>query len=316
MNKWKQKAVLVTLLLSFILSCNMVFAAEPSAGVSILKYDRPAGLQALPRNFRTAQSPFKELTQEQVIPSRAGLENLRLSGSSYFSENEFREMLKQLPKTDLMILDLRAESHGYLNENGVSWYTAYKAANRGLSAKQVDLLEKEALSAVVHKMVPVAILQEDKSIASQNPLQVDQVMTEKEFIEAQGVKYYRIPVADYDAPSDANVDQFLKFYKKLPANTWIHAHCEAGEGRTTTFMSMLDMLHNAKNISYDEIMTRQVLLGGQDLRSATSKDPVKKEGYSRRAQFTEHFYNYVKANPELTKSWSQWVKEQGYSNMK
>jgi hypothetical protein len=312
MHKWEQKTVIFTMILSVVVSCSSVFAAEPPIGVSILKYDRPAGMNALPRNFRTAQSEFKKMPTNQVMTSREGLENLRLSGSSYFSKNEFREMLKQLPKNDLVILDLRAESHGYINEIGVSWYTAYKAVNRGMSAKQIGAVEMEALNAVLHKTIPVAILNDDKSIASKDALYADQVMTEKEFVESQGVRYYRIPVADYDAPSDANIDRFLKFYRKLAANTWIHIHCEAGEGRTTTFMSMIDMLHNAENLSYDEIMTRQVLLGGQDLRSATAKDPVKKEGYLRRALFTKHFYDYVKANPELVKSWNQWAKEHKY----
>ncbi len=312
MYKWKQKTVLFTMILSFITSCSIVFAAEPPVGISILKYDRPAGTNDLPRNFRTAQSEFKKTSKGQTMPSREGLENLRLSGSSYFSKNEFREMLKQLPKHDLVILDLRAESHGYINDNGVSWYTAYKAANRGMSAKKIEAVEMEALNAVLHKTVPVATLNDDKSIASEDALYIEQVMTEKEFVESQSVNYYRIPVADYDAPSDANIDRFLNFYRKLGTNTWIHTHCEAGEGRTTTFMSMIDMLHNVDKLSYDEIMIRQVLLGGQDLRSATSKDPVKKEGYLRRALFTKHFYDYVKANPDFAKPWSQWAQEQGY----
>ena len=89
-----------------------------------------------------------------------------------------------------------------------------------------------------------------------------------------------------------------------PLHGGIHAH----------HAHMIDMLHNAGKLSYDEIMTRQVLLGGQDLRTSTSKDPVKKEGYVRRALFLQHFYSYAKANPTMEKSWSEWVKEQGYAS--
>ena len=102
--------------------------------------------------------------------------------------------------------------------------------------------------------------------------------------------------------------------KSIPKNAWIHVHCEAGVGRTTIFLSLMDMIKNADKLSYDDIMTREVLLGGQDVRKSaeTTKDAYKKGNYPKRALFTRHFYEYVKANPQLKKTYTQWTKENGF----
>ena len=305
--------VMVTAL---VMMCTAAFAAEPAEGVQILKFDRPAGVSNMPANFRTCQSDFKRVHGD-VYPSREGLENLRDSGSSYFSKNEFKNLLKKIPadKQDIIILDLRNESHGYINEHGVSWYSRYKTMNKGLNAKQVNVREHKLLNqAKKDGTVDIAMQAKDKSVSFFAPINVESVMTEKEFVESQGVKYYRIPIMDYSAPTKANIDQFVAFYKSLPENAWIHTHCEAGVGRTTITLSMIDMIHNAGKLSYDEIMTREVLLGGQDVRksAATTKDAYKKENYPKRAMFTQHFYDYAKAHPQLDITWSQWCEQQGY----
>lgn len=42
--------------------------------------------------------------------------------------------------------------------------------------------------------------------------------------------------------SPENIDEFIKLYKSLPKDAWLHFHCEAGKGRTTTFLAMYDMM--------------------------------------------------------------------------
>ena len=108
------------------------------------------------------------------------------------------------------------------------------------------MIKNELLNnALNNKNVDIAIQNKDKSVKAFINEKVDSVMTEKEFVESQGIKYHRIPVMDYSAPTVQNVDDFLSFYKSLPKNAWIHAHCEAGVGRTTMFLSMIDMINNA-----------------------------------------------------------------------
>ena len=315
-SKWGVRiAVLVS---AIMLCCSLAFAAEPAEGVQILKFDRPAGVASMPATFRTAQSDFKR-AKNDVYPSRTGLDDLRLSGSSFFSKNEFKKLLTALPaeKKDLVVLDLRNESHGYINDHAVSWYSRYKTFNKGLDAAAVDGREHALLNAAkAAGTVEVAMQAKDKSVVFTAPIKVISVMTEKEFVESMGAKYYRIPIMDYSAPTRANIDQFVKFYKSLPKTAWIHAHCEAGVGRTLMTLAMVDMLHNADKLSYDQIMDRQVLLGGEDVRksAATAKDPYKKLNYPKRAAFTKHFYDFAKAHPQLDITWTQWCEQQGYED--
>jgi len=69
-------------------------------------------------------------------------------------------------------------------------------------------------------------------------------------------------------------------------------------------MSMYDMMHNAKNVSFEDIMKRQTLIGGSDLLNVDDKDKSE-----TRLDFTKKFYNYCKENQDgFQTSWSQWLK--------
>ena len=305
------KNLIFTILLTLVLLLQaslLALAAEPAPGVLILKVDRD-DLSQLPKDFRTPSDAFKQATADGQIPSRVGMDKLKISGSSYFSQLEFTKMLTKLPVNHVVVLDLRLESHGYLDGTGVSWYSAYKRANWGKSDAELDKIEKNLLNSTLAGPVEVARLAADKSIASKAELNVAHALTEGELATLLGVKYTRIHVADYTKPSDQNVDQFLSFYQALPKDAWLHLHCEAGEGRTTVFMAMVDMLHNAKRVSYDDIMSRQWLIGGQDIRIATSSDALKKVGYADRAAFTKHFYDYVIHRPNKSMTWTEWAKQ-------
>lgn len=309
----------ILLVILLILCCNMVSAAEPPEGVQVLKFDRIAGTANMPNEYRAASKGKYKRAPNDIYPSQEGLKDLRISGSSFFSKNEFNELLKKIPASpqNIVILDLRNESHGYINDHAVSWYSRYKTFNKGLTAQQVDVRERGLLEAVKEAGVAdIAVQAKDKGVVFKASVKVDSVMTEKEFVESMGVKYFRIPIMDYSAPTRDNIDRFVEFYKNLPEQTWIHAHCEAGVGRTTITLSMVDMLHNAGKLSYDEIMTRQVLMGGQDVRKSAEKatDPYKKANYPKRAEFTRRFYDYAKAHPQLDISWSQWCDQQGYAD--
>jgi len=300
--------ILLVMVILLVQTSLIALAAEPEPGVSILKVDRDNVLQ-LPKDFRTGNDAFKQSIKEGEMPTRLGMDTLNLSGSSFFSQLEFAKMLTKLPVDRLVVLDLRLEPHGYLDGMGVSWYSAYKRANWGKSSDELDIIESNLLSSTLSGPVEVAQLDSEKSITSTTELNVRNALTEGELAALFGVKYFHIHVADYTKPTDENVDEFLNFYKTLPENAWLHVHCEAGEGRTTVFMSMVDMLHNAKQVSYDDIMSRQWLIGGQDIRISTSSDPLKKVGYAERAAFTKHFYEYVRQRPTDSMTWTEWARQ-------
>ena len=182
------KARIGVLVSALMLACSMAIAAEPDEGVQVLKFDRPANVASMPENFRTNQSDFKRVHGD-VYPTREGLEELNDSGSSVFSKNEFQSLLKQIPadKKDIVVVDLRDESHGYINGHAVSWYSRYKTFNKGLSAEQV-MEREEALLKAAQKAgtVEVAMQAKDKSNSFVAPIQVQSDMTDKEHVQTAG----------------------------------------------------------------------------------------------------------------------------------
>ncbi|MFU2207497.1 hypothetical protein [Solidesulfovibrio sp. C21] len=71
-----------SLLLALVLACAApVWAARDASG-PVLSLDAPAG-KILPRHFRTCVFPFRQ--EAGPVPSRAGLDGLRIFGSAEFS---------------------------------------------------------------------------------------------------------------------------------------------------------------------------------------------------------------------------------------
>jgi protein-tyrosine phosphatase len=120
------------------------------------------------------------------------------------------------------------------------------------------------------------------------------VETEGELAARLGMRYKRIPLTDRSAPADENIDDFVAFYKSLPANAWLHFHCHAGHGRTTTFAVFYDILSNP-DVALEDIVARQYALGGANLFASSKKDNWKGREMRKRAQQIRKFYAYVQA---------------------
>ena len=66
---------------------------------------------------------------------------------------------------------------------------------------------------------------------------------------------------------------FINFVKSLPKESLrLHFHCAAGEGRSTTFLVMYDMMRNSTKVKLQDIFLRQYLLGGINFLNETSND--------------------------------------------
>lgn len=318
-------------LLSLVMACLLlvqvgVAAAEESKADVVkptalaLKIDRE-DIDQLPRNFRTGNDAFVGTTRTGIMPSRQGMDKLHASASSIFSEKEFEQVLKHVPVAPdkFYVIDLRGESHGYLNGTAVSWFAANNWGNDGRSLDIVTKLEKEQLAqAAAESPVQVYRFDDDKNVLL-DPVTVNVVKarTEKQMVTAHGAHYFRLALSDHFRPDDPDVDTFLQFYKQLPKDAWLHYHCFAGMGRTTIYMVMHDILKNAQNVSFEDIIQRQALIGIVDL----SEIPDKKKnwgrkGYIERYQFVKHFYDYVHANPDLRLTWSDWASKHGYETYK
>jgi hypothetical protein len=135
--------------------------------------------------------------------------------------------------------------------------------------------------------------------------------SEKELSEEFGFQYYDYEIRRQDVPPPAMVDQFIEFIHQLPKNAWLHIHCDGGKGRTTTFMIMVDILKNGRDLSIEDIVKRHYQLGGVDLfdTAVWVKGTYTKEQLEARKNFVIQFHQYVNDHEGYgKKTWSDWLR--------
>jgi len=267
---------------------------------------------ALPRNFRTTNDPLKENKGE--TPSTTGLSDLRASGSGEFTPESLKLVLTRT-RGPVTVFDLRQETHVFVNDMPVSWYASHDWANVGRS--QEDIERDEA--ARVQSFKPGSeidvrpghpVKHGNSSSVTPQRVTVERASTERDVAEGAGAHYVRITVTDHARPLDQEVDRFVLAVRALPENAWAHFHCEAGLGRTTTFMVLYDMLRNANRVSLDNIVGRQKILSkGYDVLQSADAENWKAPYTADRAAFVREFYDYARANPNgRPQLWSEWLK--------
>ena len=241
--------------------------------------------------------------------SLEGLSTLKTSGSHQYDETQLQNIITRVDPNDFVIhfVDLRQESHVFINGIPVSWYADDDWANVGRSLAWIEEDETLHLVRMVAARsitVGTVVKGKDGQVSMKDPVNVDvkDATTEMGLAHQLGIDYIRIPVSDHCRPTDDMVDRFVTFVHGLPANAWLHFHCHGGDGRTTTFMALYDMIRNAQNISLDDTVARQSLIGQYHLFSGKS------EVETLRAAFITAFYSYVKEGGYATMSWTEWVK--------
>ncbi len=266
-----------------------------------------------PRNFRMSSDDWS-IAPDDDSPTRAGLESLRISGSAQPTAEVFAKLYSILseaaPGAPIYIVDLRQESHGFADGLPVSWYEEMNQANEGKTIAEAACDETSRLSELVGNTT--TFTPEGKSDSKRFDavtITPQNVMTEKETAEAAGFRYTRFYVTDRKYPDTETVEAFLNFVESLPDNAWVHFHCHAGHGRTTSFMAMYDIIRNPE-IPVDEIIKRQYLLGGSDL-TALKNNARKNEWSARRLELLQNFSRYIRAKHtgETTLSWSEWIEK-------
>ena len=271
---------------------------------------------AEPRNFRMASDNWR-VEPEDEPPTREGLDNLRISGSAQCTAAGFASLYTKLsaaaaaPGAPIYDVDLRQESHGFADGLPVSWHKKGNLANEGKTPEEVALDEEERLagiSGVATTFVPRG--KTDKGRVEAVTFAPENVQTEKEVVEALGFRYVRFYVTDRTQPDTETIEAFLDFVDSLPGDDWLHFHCRAGHGRTTTFMAMYDMIRNP-GIPAETIIERQHLIGGADL-TAMKDEEWKNERIVQRLETLKLFSEYVRARHagETTLRWGEWIEEE------
>jgi hypothetical protein len=278
----------------------VVFAIFSTAQASIVD-DMLPGSEERGQSSRIQNISASDLTHfkgDLVAPTFRTIKELSMSGSQQYTIDFLREKImpkiveeSDIPLKNVIFVDLREEPHFMFGCNAtVSIEGAGADYYRGLSIGEVMATEQ--------------------SFTERFP----KYLTEKECVEYLGARYHRIAVTDINRPEDSDVDEFVKFFKKLKKKEkrkgekhWLHFHCLAGQGRTTTFMSMSEMLQTSGPYmqSFKGILDNQHKVGGADLLNMWYAP-----SHVGWVNFLENFYEYAKDKKNGYRSgalWSEWV---------
>jgi len=285
----------------------------PDANSPVVIWDTdPSAKETLPRNFRTTDDSLKTTPKPSLS---TGLVDLRASGGGEFTADGLKLLLART-RGPVTIFDLRQETHVFVNGLPISWFATNDWANVGRTHPAIEADEAARVQSLkLGSEITVTGGDIKKSgAASSAPahLIVRDAKTERDLIKANNAAYVRLTVTDHARPLDEEVDRFILAVRVLPENGWAHFHCEAGRGRTTTFMVLYDMLRNATHISLEDIVQRQKLLGHDYDVLQPAEDGGWKTPYTEdRAALVRAFYKYAQGNPGgRPQLWSEWLKLQ------
>ncbi len=271
----------------------------------------PKLAKSLPRNFRTTDDSIK--ANKGQIPAETGLADLHASGSGEFAADGLKLLLART-RGAVIVFDLRQETHIFVNGLPISWFATHDWANVGRTHDEIEADEAARVKSLKagSKIVVnpgAAIKKPGATSSAPENVTVEHASMEREVVEANRAAYVRLTVTDHARPLDEEVDRFILAVRTMPENGWAHFHCEAGRGRTTTFMVLYDMLRNANRVSLEDIVRRQQLLGyDYDVLRPADPGSWKAPYTDDRIAFVRAFYRYAHANPGgQPQLWSEWL---------
>jgi len=226
-----------------------------------LIYDVHLGKEAESKHFRSGES--------RKLPDH----RYRASGSHQLNFTEFASVLSRVvdkhdPST-IYLVDLREEPHGFFDllrgtnrRRGVavSWYADNDFGNVGQPFSWI-VADEGCRLAVAMKVRNAQVFSiqfdcsDNRAQDRMMPTGYEEILVDNAYSEAEmvaqrlkfgdaTVEYHRIPVTDHCAPSDAALNELRKLRDKASRDpkSWVHFHCHGGDGRTTTFLALYDML--------------------------------------------------------------------------
>ena len=269
----------------------------------------------LPDNFRTCRNEFKRRSpipgyDPDFVPTRQGLDELKVSASSDFSAGELDAAIAEIRKYHdgpITVVDLRKETHGLLNGNHVSRFGKQNWDNIGLSREEIIAAEQEIIHGTVGKQVEVG---STRPGARMTPLDVTSAQTEAELCASRGIGYFRLTVLDHCFSDPRSIDDFIAFVRALPEDTWLHFHCQAGMGRTNMYLIFYDFLRNP-GVPEKDVIYRHFNQGGNFMYY--QGDRPNEEAYKvplaqEKAEMIPLVYRYIQdQQPKgFKRSWAQW----------
>jgi hypothetical protein len=230
-----------------LLECFLKSASLPSKSFCFV--EDPTSTERFKKRLRVLTP------QNRDLPER--IQSLSIIGSAQPSLKQFETLLQD--NTLHAIVDLRAETHFFVNGQPVSWGTQGKYLKTDITQDKCGL-------------------------------------SERAWAKYHDLKYLNLKVSNYSPPTSEQINTFIRFYKALPPGTTLLIHCRGGLGRTTTFLSIVDMMQNATHDSFDAILERQSYYGGSDLREDKAGD--KEKPAKERLKILKAFYAYAQRNKD------------------
>ncbi len=229
--------------------------------------------------FRTMQDPIS--SKETV--NLKGLRELQIAGGPPIS---FSDLKEKMPSKNIIVVGGLYDKHGYIN--GIP--ATYLSYNGGVSLKHYfwRLIYTHTLKAHPELTIP-----------------------EEQEAKNHGLKYVYFVIGSKVNNSPQVIDKFIHFLDTLAPDTWVYYHCRHGKGRTSIMLVLADIFANAPEVSLQDIVKRQYLLGSEDLFNTTpwAKGTYGKAMLENRKQFISDFYEFIcqrKAGGEQT--WSTWIE--------
>lgn len=294
---------IIVIFLSFVISTNILAQTSDEKGVNLV-LDSLTYNDILPKYFRKT-SDLTGIKQDENLNLK-GLDKLNISGSQQFSGHNLPLLIKAIDTSlPITVIDLRQESHGFINEFAVSWADSKNNANVGLTREQVLSDEANKLKSVKLN-VPITFFNNPKE--SIVPTKVE---SENQLVSSKDLAYNRITVRDGGIPTDEMVDYFVEIMKNQSKNSWLHFHCKQGIGRTSTFMIMYDIMKNNREVNFDDIVKRQLALAN------LNENIIKSFYNNERIEFLKKFYEYCKVKGDAYNvKWSEWKKTSNINKAK
>lgn len=261
----------------------LIFASSPAlaATASLLTFDKSEITNdGMPRNFRDLS----------VI-------GINAIASAQFSEDELQEVRKKYPNQKIVIVDLRQESHGFVNGKSVLWRSYFEKINQDKNISEILSDEKSRLNLLQkdHEIVINEVTERDRANGwykgiSPKIVIVNKAINEKDLARENGFEYQRFSVRDFDKPDQKEFSRMVNFIKNLPQDKKLYVHCAGGKGRTAMFLITLDIVKNGKKTELEEIFKRQNKLGGARLDEISEEEAWSNELAKERLKMLEDFY--------------------------
>ncbi len=320
---WMSLKHLIASFITFSLTQGLAFA-QPETKVCDGSIHNPCIVEDSEFSF----SPLKWFRDASMIAAAyqgntLGIRDLAISGSEEPSEKGWKDISEYIARqgrTKVLVLDLRQESHGYINGRAITLVSEYDWINRGKSNAQSLTDQEDWLKSLRAQKKINGVLSSQqfaaKEYSSGKTIPVKVVKNEADLVSRLGFDYRRLYVTDHAAPSDSEVDTFLEIIKNASKDTWFHLHCRGGKGRTSTFFVMFDMLKNADKVSFEEIIARHASIPPYyNLSEVHRGDPFLTPYYEQRITFLSRFYQFAQQFLKgYQGTWSQWNSESADSD--